>query len=786
MRYIITFFVIVFFLSLEASCRVVEGTVTSISTNKKGHNIEVPMGNVLISDGYTVCKTDQNGRYSISLNPDATFITLTQPDGYRATPFFQKIINGLDRYDFPLVRNSESVKKRFSFGIVNYADSLVLSNTLKHVGEVLTSRNADFLITAGAFYHGADSLLFPSFWSVVGPKEKELRPAFYSFNWGGVHFVVLSNSSRKAAQAIEWLKSDIEASGVRIPTIIVNNSVLVNGNPILSAGGLSFNMSNYNIKAVVEAGWNANIYDYRGKLATSTIATAPAERGGGDYSPAGVKLVSVNAKTEIATETVLTNVPSKVSLVYPTDTAEVENEKIRIYANAYSSESKIEKVKAGFSTDGVAFRWSELNQLSGWTWSGFLLIANDSTQKCFIRVVATTSRGEVLTDEVTAYIKPFVPDSTRIEAQWYALAGNVEHHKPLAASFRGTLSHKRTVSGLGSTLYSSSLIADSIAITASNYDAEGRSRLAAFNLKTGKSFWFYFTKEAIKNSLAFDRGVVLAADVLGNVYALNVMTGKPVWTIAINGVPKLNVTGGGIAKNGLYYVAIGQSIYAFDIDKGVVAWKTERKNSEGNITTLTWGNGVLLATSNIEGITGYDALSGRRLWGYNDAGIKVYEGNSSFSNELFHLTAGSYYYRFAPQTGEVKCRAKLPFEVSASSVPLVLGDTIMVGTSNSGVVAYNVREDRLLWKSEVLLSIINTLPNSSAKMKTVTASPILVGKYVVFGALDGRVYILNRDNGLAQKGSSLGAPILTTAAVAKDFLIFSDFSGNLSVFKLNL
>ena len=110
----------------------------------------------------------------------------------------------------------------------------------------------------------------------------------------------------------------------------------------------------------------------------------------------------------------------------------------------------------------------------------------------------------------------------------------------------------------------------------------------------------------------------------------------------------------------------------------------------------------------------------------------------------------------------------------------------MVGTSNSGVVAYNVREERLLWKSEVQPSIINTLPNSSAKMKTVTASPILVGKYVVFGALDGRVYILNRDNGLAQKGSSLGAPILTTAAVAKDFLIFSDFSGNLSVFKLNL
>jgi outer membrane protein assembly factor BamB len=71
-------------------------------------------------------------------------------------------------------------------------------------------------------------------------------------------------------------------------------------------------------------------------------------------------------------------------------------------------------------------------------------------------------------------------------------------------------------------------------------------------------------------------------------------------------------------------------------------------------------------------------------------------------------------------------------------------------------------------------------------MKTVAASPILVGRYVVFGALDGKVYILNRDNGLALKGANLGAPILTTAAVAKDLLIFSDFSGNLSVFKLNL
>lgn len=786
MRYIITFFVIVFFLSLEASCRVVEGTVTSISTSKKGHNIEVPMGNVLISDGYTVCKTDQNGRYSISINPDATFITLTQPDGYRATPFFKRIVNGLDSYDFTIAKYSESAKRKFSFGVVSFADSLVLSSTLKHVGEVFATRKADFLITAGAFYPGADSLLFPSFWSMVRSHEMAGRPAYYSFNWGGVHFVVLSNSSRKAAKAIEWLKADIEANGVKIPTVIVNNSVLVNSNPTLSAGGLSINMSNYNIKAVVEAGWNANIYDYRGKLATSTIATAPADRGGVDYSPASVKLVSVNAKAEVSIETVFTNIPSKASLVYPTDTAEVENERIRIYANAYSSESKIEKVKAGLSADGVTFRWSELNQLSSWTWSGFLLTASDTTKKCFIRVVATTSRGEVLTDEQAVYIKPLTPDSTRIEAQWCSLGGNVEHHKPLASSFKGALSHSRTVSALGSILFSSPLIVDSIAVTASNDDLEGKSMLAAFNLKTGKSFWFYFTKGAIKNSIAFDKGTVLAVDVLGNAYALNVLTGKPIWTMAISGVNKLNVTGGGIAKNGLYYVAIGQSIYAFDIDKGVVAWKAERKNSEGNITTLTWGNGVLLATSNADGITGYDALSGRRLWSYNEAGVSVYEGNSSFSNSLFHLTAGSSYYRLAPQTGEVKYRAKLPFEASASSVPLVLGDTIMVGTINSGVVAYNVKENRLLWKSEVLPSIINTLPNSSAKMKTVTASPILVGKYVVFGALDGRVYILNRDNGLAQKGYNLGAPILTTAAAAKDFLIFSDFSGNLSVFKLNL
>lgn len=785
MRHIISLSLFILLFVLNASSKVVEGTVYSVSINRKGQKVETPASRILISDGYSVCQTDQNGRYRMEINPKSLFITVTQPDGYRAEPFFKKIEDVQNIYDFILTKPSGGVSKSFSFGVVNFTDSVLQTNTLQHLYSVFANRNVDFVISTGKYFHSIGQGGFSNYSSLSTHERVAEYPAQYSFNWGGVHFVVLSKSDAKGLQPIQWLKSDLEASGVTIPTVIINNSVLENNNPILSLGGSALNMSDYNIKAVVEGGWNSNLFDYRGKLSASTIAVASPERGGEDYSPASVRLVSFNSKAEISVETIFTNVQPRLTLVYPTDTAVVENEKIRIYANAYSSESKVERVKAGLSVDGANFRWSELNRLSDWTWSGFLLTTNDSASRYTIRVMATTGNGEVLSDERSVFATTKSLDTTGYRALWGCLGGNAEHHNVIQNSFSGVIAHRWSVSALGSTLFSSPLAVDTIAVTASNYDLEGKSSLAAFNLKTGKSIWFYFTKGAVCNNFAYDRGTVVATDILGNIYALNVMTGKPVWTISLKLKYQSGTTRGGIIKNGIYYTAIGQMIYAIDVDSGKIIWKVESPDLDGNITTLTFGSKVILSSTKNSGFVGYDAATGRVLWSSNSAVGKISEGNSSFVGGYFHLTAGSRYCKIDPQTGAAIINLQLPFEASRSSVPLILGDTLIVGSVNNGLVACKIPEGTILWTTPVAPSILNILP-LTANSRSVASSPLLVNRYIVSGASDGWIYILERGSGEIKMKVNLGTPILTTPSIARDYLIFTDFSGNLSVFKLKL
>ena len=68
-----------------------------------------PLGEVLVTDGYTFCVTDVKGRYEMDTHPDAEFVYIVTPKGYVADyssgvpQFYQRIEAGKQEYHFDLL-----------------------------------------------------------------------------------------------------------------------------------------------------------------------------------------------------------------------------------------------------------------------------------------------------------------------------------------------------------------------------------------------------------------------------------------------------------------------------------------------------------------------------------------------------------------------------------------------------------------------------------------------------------------------------------------------------------
>ena len=94
------------------SLALVFGAATALYAEKVSGIIKgdgQPLGEVIVTDGYTFCVTDTNGRYEMDLHQGAEFVYIVTPKGYVADystgvpQFYQRITEGQQEYHFDLL-----------------------------------------------------------------------------------------------------------------------------------------------------------------------------------------------------------------------------------------------------------------------------------------------------------------------------------------------------------------------------------------------------------------------------------------------------------------------------------------------------------------------------------------------------------------------------------------------------------------------------------------------------------------------------------------------------------
>lgn len=214
---------------------------------------------VMVTDGKLVCVTDRKGKYSMPVNPDARFVYISSPSGYTVP-----VINSVPRFFYALNKNEEKVNsidfvleksEDTRHGFVVWADPQVKSDQellqLKEVaGDLDSLLNTypdmpfhgigcgDISGDNPEIYDGLKSTLASTgipFYQSMGNHdmsyndrsnelatsifEKHFGPAYYSFNRGDIHYVVLNDVfylgrdyfyiGYLSEEQLDWLEKDL-------------------------------------------------------------------------------------------------------------------------------------------------------------------------------------------------------------------------------------------------------------------------------------------------------------------------------------------------------------------------------------------------------------------------------------------------------------------------------------------------------------------------------------------------------------------------------------------------
>ena len=100
-----------------------------------------------------------------------------------------------------------------------------------------------------------------------------------------------------------------------------------------------------------------------------------------------------------------------------------------------------------------------------------------------------------------------------------------------------------------------------------------------------------------------------------------------------------------------------------------------------------------------------------------------------------------------------------------------------IATADSGVLAFSLSENRVLWQTAVGEAMVFTAPYKGDGAETVESTPVLENGQLWFGASDGNIYCLNAADGSVLRTYSAGAPVLGKLVLTEDSVYGADFAG---------
>jgi outer membrane protein assembly factor BamB len=320
-------------------------------------------------------------------------------------------------------------------------------------------------------------------------------------------------------------------------------------------------------------------------------------------------------------------------------------------------------------------------------------------------------------------------------------------------------------------------------------------------------------------------GRVYAAAISGGVHAIDLQTGKKVWTYEPakeKKKPKLRLSGGPGVGEGLGVIGtLDGQVIALDANDGSEKWRAKVPGEV--ISAPAVGQGMVFVRSNDGRVTALDAGNGTQRW-FNPRELPaltvrgnapvvtgpgvLFIGNDDGSVAALAMQDGRTVWD--QMVGTPEGRTELERMADVDGAPVLDGNTLFVNSFKNQTMAIEGPTGRPLWSRDhggagglavtsgnVFVSdnkggVFGLDKASGSAMWSQTGlarrsltGPVVQGDYVVIGDYKGYLHWLRTDNGeFAARAKSGGDALLAQPVAADGILLVQNVDGKLTAFRL--
>ncbi|MFA5857874.1 MAG: PQQ-binding-like beta-propeller repeat protein [Elusimicrobiota bacterium] len=759
--------------TITAAVQPVSITVSgAVFIDKNGNNVMDPGENgiegIQITDGVSIILTGKDGTYKIVADYiKSPFVYATQPNGYRfAGKFYTYIttVTAVMTSNFGIVPVEGSTSPDHTF--VHITDihigrgglGTVYDNAVKEING-LTPKPAFITATGDLVNAGKDTKSYEKYadiiskfnlpiYNVLGNHdipvknyEMFLGPAYYSFDYGTRHFVVVN--CKEENRYTPWLMQDLELN--KDKEIVVFQHY----HPEKKLLDL---LSKYNTRALLFGHWHSTRTIMYGKI--MIIATQSWLFGGIDFSPKGFRVITFK-NGKLSAEIKYSGITRHAVIASPAQEVRA-GEDIDIRVNLYDTVSGIAAVEAKIDNGKSLV----LTPQGGWLWKTQVPVPGKklSTGKHIVSIKVHGVDGSTLGMSSEFMItKTPVVTSPKLVSTVYA--GN-------------------------NTAFSSPAIYKNTTIVGTQDDRTvDTSAIVAVDNTAGKVVWKYGTDSAVIGSVVINNGIAYGISVTGTLYAVNAEDGVLRWKYTLNAPEQRWVYNAPEVKDGVVYFGVPSQFVALDANTGYQVWASTGLGSTDWISTrmapYSDGKNVYIAFNWHGVLNAVDKTTGSTVWRYKFGG-RYTSAKVAENGNLIYFTADKKLYAIDKSTGGVVWAYTVKSLWNASE-PVVTSDGtgLIIGTSDGQVVRLNTAAGTKVWEYQTGKEIGCSLPYRSAGVSAVMSSPLIVNNMVYVGSNDGNVYALDAGTGEKKWGYTLGVPVVSKPVVEGDKVVIAATDGNI-------
>lgn len=287
------------------------------------------------------------------------------------------------------------------------------------------------------------------------------------------------------------------------------------------------------------------------------------------------------------------------------------------------------------------------------------------------------------------------------------------------------------------------------------FAASGEGNLLALAVKTGKPIWTSEIKEGLSAGVGVTADTVAVVDVNNNLRAFD-FNGNAKWSIKL----ETDVTTQPVGEAGLILVrTIDYAVSAYSAQSGGLVWRYQRQLPPLTLRAqipVAVNNGVVYAGFPGGRVVGLDFETGNLIW---EGSLSTPSGTTEIERIADVTGAPTYNFReicAGSFQGSVGCldlnsgRTVWSTEFSAPNGTSVDGRYLIASNEIGDLFAFSRSGGREVWRIQTL-------------QRRVPTTPVVIGRAVAVGDYEGYLHFINRDDGVTIGRLRVGKEPLTAS-----------------------